>query len=70
MWPFDLTSHVCDWYNKSHEVTDMNNELNINLIFDYIKNNNLNKTQFCRQSKISTSTFNRIINGKDFQLIA
>ena len=48
----------------------MNNELNINLIFDYIKNNNLTKTEFCRKCKISTSTFYKIVNGKDFKVVA
>ena len=48
----------------------MYDKLNTKLIFDYIKNNNLTKTKFCRQCKISTSTFYKIISGKDFRLIA
>ena len=48
----------------------MNNKLNINLIFEYLNKNNLTKTEFCRQCKISRSTFYKIINGKDFQIIA
>ena len=48
----------------------MNGKLNTKLIFDYIKNNNLTKKDFCSQCKISASTFYRIINGKDFRLVA
>ncbi|MDE6585193.1 MAG: helix-turn-helix domain-containing protein [Clostridia bacterium] len=48
----------------------MNNKLNTKLILDYIKNNNLTKKEFCRKCKISTSTLYKIINEKDFQLIA
>ena len=48
----------------------MNDKLNVNLIFDYINKHHLTKSNFCKQCKISTSAFYRIINGKDFQLIA
>ncbi|MBD5632098.1 MAG: helix-turn-helix transcriptional regulator [Clostridia bacterium] len=46
------------------------NLINTKIIESYIRENNLTKTEFCRQCKISTSTYYRIINGKDFQLIA
>ncbi len=46
------------------------NSINTKIIESYIKDNNLTKIEFCRQCKICTSTFYRIINGKDFRLNA
>ena len=48
----------------------MKGKLNINLIFEFLNKNRLTKTEFCRQCKISPSTFYRIIKGKDFRLDA
>ena len=34
------------------------------LIKNYMKVNNLSKTAFCKQCKISTNTYNKVINGE------
>ncbi len=33
------------------------------LIFEFIYSNNLNKTKFCKLARISTKTFNKVLNG-------
>ncbi len=48
----------------------MNDKLNIQIIEKYIKTNNLTKKEFCKQCNISTSTFYRIMQGKDFNLLS
>ncbi len=45
-------------------------KLNIGIIEDYIAKNCLTKTEFIRRCNISSSTFYRIMQGKDFYLIA
>lgn len=42
--------------------------VNTQKIIEYIDVNNLTKTDFCKLCKISISTFNRILSGKDFYL--
>lgn len=50
------------------EEKEMNNVINIDLILEYIKQNNLSKTQFCKKCKVSPVTFNKILKGdKDVQ---
>lgn len=39
------------------------------MILDFIKDNQLTKKEFCKQCKISTSTLDRILKGKNFRLI-
>ena len=46
------------------------NNINVKLIKEYINNNNLSKTKFCKQCKISYSTLMRILNNGDFYIIA
>lgn len=48
----------------------MENLIKTELITNYLKEHNLSKTKFCKLCKISVSTFNRIMNGKPFYLIA
>ena len=48
----------------------MNFNLNKKLIDDYIKNNNLTVTKFCKLCHISPCTYRRIINNEDFRVIA
>ena len=51
-------------------VNTINEKLNTQIIIEYIENNNLTKKEFCQQCKISISTFYKIINGKNFNLIS
>ena len=44
--------------------------LNKKLIGDYIKNNNLTITKFCKICKISPTTLKRLINGEDCRINA
>ncbi len=48
----------------------MKDKLNVKLIEKYIKTNNLSIKNFCKQCNISTSTFYRIMQGKDFNLLS
>ncbi len=48
----------------------MNNAVNIKIIDNYIKENKLNKTKFCKLCKISVYTFNKIMTNDNCQLIA
>lgn len=43
----------------------MKTELKTYLITNYMNVNNLNKTSFCKLCKISLSTFNKIMEGKN-----
>lgn len=48
----------------------MNNAVNTKMIYDYIKDNNLSKTEFCKLCKIGVSTLNRIMTNNNFNLIS
>lgn len=37
---------------------------NVDIIVEYIKNNNLTKKEFAKQCKISTSTLYKVLQGK------
>jgi len=44
---------------------------NLEIIKNYMRDNNLTKTKFCKLSKISVKTFNKIINQQaNFRSIA
>lgn len=47
----------------------MEKRINVKLILDYIKENNLTRKEFCEQCDINLSTFYRIINNKNNKLI-
>ncbi|MBD5100703.1 MAG: helix-turn-helix transcriptional regulator [Clostridiales bacterium] len=53
--------------NSNNSITEKPNS---QLIIAYIENNNLTKKEFCQQCKISISTFYKIINGKNINLIS
>lgn len=38
--------------------------INTDLVFNYLKENNLTKTQFCKLCKITSSTLNKVLNNK------
>lgn len=44
--------------------------MNVEMILEYIKSNNLTNKEFCKQCRISTSTFYRIMNNKNFNLVS
>lgn len=44
--------------------------VNVTLINEYIETNRLTEKEFCKQCKISTSAFYKIMEGKDFNLIS
>lgn len=46
------------------------NELKFNIITKYIETQNITIKEFCKQCNISTSTYYRIMKGKDFNLIS
>lgn len=46
----------------------MKNFVNIKLICNFIRSNQLSKSKFCKLCKISMSTLNRIMTGKKFFL--
>lgn len=49
----------------------MKNTIKVELIENFIKDNNLSKTKFCEMCKISQSTLNKIMtNSKNFRIIA
>ncbi len=48
----------------------MKDKLNVEIIEEYIKTNNLTIKDFCKQCNISISTFYRIMHGKDFNLLS
>lgn len=48
----------------------MSAKVNANLFSEYIQNNRLTVKEFCKQCKVSLSTYYRIIQGKDFNLIS
>lgn len=48
----------------------MKNQINFQLINDYMEERGLSKTCFCSMCKISVSTLNRILTGKNFNSVA
>lgn len=49
----------------------MKNRIKTELIENFIKDNNLSKSKFCKMCKISQSTLNKIItNNENFRIIA
>ena len=46
----------------------MNDLIRTELIENYISENGLSKTQFCKLCKISVSTLNRVLNGENVNL--
>lgn len=48
----------------------MNKKMNVNLITEYIAANQLTVKEFCKQCQISTSTYYRIMSGKDCNLLS
>ena len=49
----------------------MKNTIKVELIENFIKDNNLSKTKFCEMCKISQSTLNKIMtNSENFKIIA
>ena len=49
----------------------MKNTIKTELIENFIKENNLSKSKFCKMCKISQSTLNKIItNNENFRIIA
>ena len=49
----------------------MKNTIKTELIENFIKDNNLSKSKFCKMCKISQSTLNKIItNSENFKIIA
>ena len=49
----------------------MKNTIKTELIENFINDNNLSKSKFCKMCKISQSTLNKImINSENFRLIA
>lgn len=47
----------------------MSTKININLISEYRQTHHLTVKEFCKQCKVSLSTYYRIIRGSDFNLI-
>lgn len=49
----------------------MKNTIKTELIENFIKDNNLSKSKFCKMCKISQSTLNKIMtNNENFKIIA
>ena len=49
----------------------MKNTIKTELIENFVKENNLSKSKFCKMCKISQSTLNKIItNNENFRIIA
>ena len=48
----------------------MNEQINTQPILDYIRNNGLSKSEFCRQCGISVSTLDHILSQKDFRFVS
>ena len=48
----------------------MNNNVNTQIIFEHLKNNNLSKTAFCKKCNLGVKTYEKIINGEDFKIIS
>ena len=50
---------------------NMKNTIKTELIENFIKDNNLSKSKFCKMCKISQSTLNKIMtNNENFRIIA
>lgn len=52
------------------KVKERKNMIKTEVIEQYLRENNLSKTKFCEICKISRSTFKKIMNNENFQLIA
>lgn len=48
----------------------MSDKINTEIISEYISANNITRKAFCKQCGISTATLYRIMNGKNFYLMA
>ena len=48
----------------------MNVKINVKLIKEYLKINNLTIKEFCEQCKIRERTFYRIMKGENFNLLS
>lgn len=48
----------------------MKDTINVTMIENYRKENNLTKTSFCKLCKISVSTYNKILKGENFNATA
>lgn len=48
----------------------MKNLIKTEMITNYLKEHDLSKTKFCKLCKISVSTYNKIMNGENFNLVA
>lgn len=55
-------------YDNAEDI--MHCSINVKIIVDYIKNNNMTKTAFCKTCKISVSTLNRVLAGENVKLIS
>ena len=52
------------------EMKERKNVIKTEVIENYLSENNLSKTKFCKMCKISYSTLKRIMNNENFNLIA
>lgn len=49
----------------------LSNSINVEFLENYLKENHLSKTAFCKKCKISLETFDKIMSGKtNFRLVA
>jgi transcriptional regulator with XRE-family HTH domain len=49
----------------------MKNEINVELIKNYMKEQQISKTEFCRQCKVSMEVLNKILANKpNFRILA
>lgn len=42
--------------------------MNTKIIENYLKENNISKTRFCKMCKISVKTLDKVFNGEDYNL--
>lgn len=49
---------------------EIDTKINAELITNYLKQNNLSKTEFCKRCKISLSTFYRLFTKQDVKLLS
>ena len=57
LWKYNNINHICG------NGENMNIRFNYEIIIEYMNKNNLSKTQFCKQCKISIYTLNKMLNG-------
>ena len=48
----------------------MKDKFNSNLIYEYLVMNNISKSKFCNDCKISLSTLNGMLSGKNFSVMS